>query len=152
MNATDIISVASAKDWLSTDDETHLPRLIKSAISYVEEYTGYRLYQRTTTIQIPFYGYGIPDYPITIQSVKNSSGQDIPYTSTTGVYNTYVAVPTGSYVYATVGYANTDDIPSELIDAAYKMLTYLYENRDMYELTLPTDVKMLISKLRRDLI
>lgn len=61
MDATDVISVNSAKNWLNieasyTDDDATITRLIKSAVDWVERYTSYYLYPRSVTLynrQVP---------------------------------------------------------------------------------------------------
>ena len=53
---------------------------------------------------------------------------------------------------ANVGYANKADVPSLLVDAAFKLLTYLSENRDLYSVGMPMDVQFMINKMRRNLV
>lgn len=51
-----------------------------------------------------------------------------------------------------VGYANYKDIPKQLITAVLKQVTYQFENRDVYESALHTDVKVMIDQLRRAIV
>lgn len=152
MNALDIITVDQAKLWLSAPDTEHLERLIKSAINFVEVYTGHTLVEKDTVVQIPCPGYGLKQYPMVIESVKNSDGDNVSYKTTKGVYRTYIFAPAGSYVTLTVGYATLDEIPGMLVEVAYKMLTYLYENRDIYVASIPQDYQLMINKYRRNLV
>ncbi len=63
MDALDVISLASAKNWISVDtDDTQwdddIKRLIKSAVAWVEKYTCWQLYQRDVVLynhQNPYY-------------------------------------------------------------------------------------------------
>lgn len=63
MDALDIISLATAKNWISVDTsdtqwDEDIQRLIRTAVARVEKYTSWRLYQRTEVLynpQQPFY-------------------------------------------------------------------------------------------------
>lgn len=152
MEATDIISITDAQSWLNAPDTDNLKRNIESAIDWVETYTGYYLFQRTKTYQLPSCGYGISAYPIDIDTVKNTAGDTVSYYTRTGVYNTYVFAPVGSIVTATVGFVSKAQVDPILIEAAYKMLTYIYENRDIYVASLPLDIQVFLNKKRRNLV
>jgi len=152
MEAIDIITVDQAKNWLSAPDTSDLKRLIESAINFVEIYTGHSLVEKEKTVQIPCYGYGLKFFPMKIVSVQNSEDQAVSYKTRQGVFNTYIDAPIGSYVKMTLGYENLEDIPGMLVEVAYKMLTYLYENRDIYTASLPQDFQVMINKYRRNLV
>lgn len=153
MDALDVISVDQAKAWLGgvEDDDAVIERVIKSAIHWVEKYTSYRLYERQIILHTYVFGQGFPYFPISIDSVKNQSGVDIAYTTTNGTSDIYVHAPKDSTIIATVGYAEADiaEIPPPLIEAAYKMITYIYDNRDMYQVVAPTDVQIMLNQYRR---
>lgn len=152
MNALDIISVAQAKRWLSAPDEADLERLIESAINFVEVYTGHTLIEKEVVKQIPCNGYALRAYPMTIVSVKNGNGDTVAYQTQQGVYNTYIFAPRGTYVTMNTGYETLAEIPGMLVEVAYKMLTYLYENRDIYTAQLPMDFQIMVNKYRRNLV
>jgi len=150
MTAEDVISIDDAIDWLTAPDDKHLPRLIRSAVSFVEQYTGYRLYERTETFNCGQIKDGICVYPIAITSVKDSDGNDTEYTVTQGAQKLYICSRYADTVTATVGYTAIPDSESILVDACYKMLTYLYENRDIYPAELPLDIQVFVNQKRRD--
>lgn len=152
MDALDIISTEQAQSWLSAPDDTDLERLIRSAINFVENYTGHSLIEKEIEVQLPYNGYGLKYYPMEILSVKNTFGDDVVYTTRKAVYNTYVFAPLGSYVTVKTGYETLANVPGMLIEVAYKMLTYLYENRDIYTASLPQDFQVMINKYRRNLV
>lgn len=152
MEPTEIITIESAKDWLSTKDETHLPRLIKSALDWVESYTGHSLYSKPVVEKMQCGHHLISHYPFVIMAVRDPQGNAVEYTYSNSVYDVCINAPAGSIIHGVKGYTNMFDIPSVLIDAAYKMLTYMYENRDVYASQAPTDVKNMVSKLRRNLV
>ncbi len=153
MDALDIIPLATAKDWLSTSDEVQLPRLIKSAINFVEVYTGYKLYQRPVTYTVGDCALEITDFPIADIEVKDSEGTAVTYKQRSDVYNIYITAAEGSIVTANAGYASLEAVDQPiLVDAAYKMLTYLFQNRDIYPAALPLDTQIMVNKLRRNLV
>lgn len=149
MTELDIISIDEAKDWLSVEDESALPRLISSAIGWVENYTGHKLYQRPVTVTLDCPGYLAIGYPVDVVSVVDKNGDPVPYC----LVGDRVKYGRGAYTLtANVGYAQKEDVPSVLIEAAFKMLTYFYENRDLYEIRLPQDVQFMVNKFRRNLV
>lgn len=152
MEATDIISIEDAKEWLSASDEMFLKRLIGSSINFVEEYTGHALVSKQQSIEMDTFGYAIKQYPMTIVSVKDKSGNSVNYKTAKRVYNTFVFAPVGSIITIDTGYSTVDAIPGMLVEVAYKMLTYLFENRDIYVANLPLDFQVMVNKFRRNLV
>lgn len=150
-SAADIISVPSAQLWLSASETTDLERLIKGAVDFVEEYVGQKLFPRTEQVILPFCGFSIKAYPMTIVSVTNGEAVGIAYTSIVTVNGTKIYAPSQSLVNLNVGYG-VGQAPPMLVEAAYKMLTYLYENRDIYVASLPLDIQFQINKYRRNLV
>jgi uncharacterized phiE125 gp8 family phage protein len=167
MTELDVISLASAKNWLSIDDndsDADITRLIKTAIAWVETYTCYRLWQRQEVVTAFGETTFLSQYPVAIDSVKNSLGADQTYYTrqyatklkiTTGYTPNFTLEPTynsQNTITLTVGYDDVTKIPNPLIDACYKLITYLFENRDAYQAALPSDVQILINQYRRALI
>lgn len=189
MNALDVISLNSAKNWLNielsyTDDDATISRLISAAIDWVEKYTCWRTFQRTEVIynrQIPYFnpenffpiqgqgewtgptgikwvpgGLSIYIYPFTITSVQDQSNPpvDVTYTRVANPLKTLLYAAPNSVITLETGFSaeNIAKIPPPLIEAAYKWLTYLYENRDSYQTSQPTDIQVLINQYRRALI
>lgn len=152
MSYLDVISIQQARDWLSATDDDGLDRLIKAAIDWVENYTSYRLYERTEIIPNSRCEQSIAWYPITVSSVTYQDSSIAKYEKYILPTKLKIRCPWNSVITLTVGYANPADIPGPLVEACYKLITYLYENRDTYQATLPTDVQMLINQYRRALI
>lgn len=153
MEATEIITVQQAKDWLNSEEtDAVITRLISGAINWVEEYTGHSLVSKEKVIQLPCSGHPISDYPFRIVFVKNTQGDTLQYSTKLGVYDVYVHAAPGALVNIVTGYENLYEVPPILIEGAYKMLTYLHENRDVYTLTAPTDLKVMLAKSRRNLV
>lgn len=154
MVITDVISVQQAKDWLQVDfpdEDPAILRLINSAVQWVEKYTYHYLYARTITKYTRSCQTGFPEYPINSFSVtdKTDTPLDPQPTPYYGATKTYVTCPVQSKVVLQVGYSTLNAIPSPLVEAVYKLITYLYENRDAYGTTLPIDVQLLINQYRR---
>lgn len=153
MTELDVISVEEAKEWLSTEEETELPRLIASAVDWVENYTGHKLFQRPDTVLVDGSSTTVVGYPVEVISVVDKDGADVPYCVVDSFSGVKVKHGYGAKtITVNVGYESVDKIPPVLIEAAYKMLTYFYENRDLYTVNLPQDVQLMVNKLRRNLV
>lgn len=187
MQATDIISLDSAKKWLNieldyTEEDDTITRLIGAAIDWVEKYTCWRTFQREEIVfnrqinpyvpinYFPDYGTGfytgssgirwtpkglsIYLYPFTVISVTDlfSPPADVTYTTQINALKTLLYAALNSVITLQTGFSDVSKIPPPLIEAAYKLLTYLYENRDSYQMAGPTDVQVLINQYRRALI
>lgn len=144
MTPLDVISLADAKEFLVVDfddRDAEITRHIKSAIGFVERYTNHMLYERPKTYTMIGCSLEIYDYPLTVSTVVTRRHVN--------VLSTTFYAKEGTELAAVVGYASVDTIPSELIDAAKKMILYLFENRDIYTADLPWDLQMLMNPWRR---
>lgn len=154
MTALDVISLEQAKNHLVVLNDNfydaQITGIIKTAVGIVEQYTDYRLYQRDITIPLVGCRQEITQFPITISGVVNGT--------TPQAYKTYQKTLSiivecytwcNSVVNATVGYDYAANIPQPLIGACYKIITYLFENKDSYEATIPYDVQCMINQFRR---
>lgn len=101
-------------------------------------------------------GLSIYLYPFTIDSVQdqNSPPADVTYTTQINALKTLLYAAPNSVITLTTGFASEDigKIPPPLIEAAYKWIVYLYENRDSYKANLPSDIQILLAQYRRALI
>jgi len=153
MTALDVITLEQAKAELVmtgiSDRDAEITRLIQTAIGWVEQYTCYRLYERVET----FIAYGcetvLPYYPITIDGVDHDGSAYANYKEKFLPLGLRIICPSQSTITATVGYSDVGEIPAPLIEAAYKLITYLFENKDVYSVQLPVDVQILINQYRR---
>jgi|GEM_PF-3501288 len=153
MTALDVITLEEAKTALVVDfpdQNDFITRLIQTAVARVEQYTCYALYARDIEIYSNCYRDNtLSTYPIEITGVTKD-GSATEYTVGKGALKTYVCCAPYSTIAATIGYTDRTEIPAPLIDACYKIITYLYENRDAYAAQLPSDVQMLLNQYRRD--
>lgn len=132
MNYLNIISLDQAKLYLKIDDcqsetDSEIENMIKSSLSFIEKRTGHIMFPREKT----YYGCNqifIHDYPINEITVGESL-QIMPL---------YQKVQTvGGLATLNVGYEDSDDIPSELIDAALQMIkVWFYESERQVNSTL----------------
>lgn len=154
MDELSVISLEQAKIHLVVLNDSfydaQITGIIKTAIGMVEQYTDYRLYERDVTIPLVSCKQDITLFPITISGVVNGSTAQT-YTTLQRSLSIVVECSTwcNSVVNASVGYADVDLIPHQLIGACYKIITYLFENKDAYEATIPYDVQIMINQLRR---
>lgn len=157
MDALSIITLQQAKEYLAVDfpdhDET-ITTAIKTAIGWVERYTSYALYERTEGIPALSVCNQIYTFPITVTSVVNSDSVAQTYKVRNQVQSILVETSCleNQIINVTVGYTSVNDIPEALLSACYKLLTYLYLNRDEYDYSIPTDIQMLINQYRRHLV
>lgn len=161
-------------------DDADIERLIKTAVAWVETYTCYRFYQRTEvaySFQAPGFnpanyfpptGAGewngpngirvtpayvsVYSYPVTITSVKDQNAADAYYTTAYNPLKLLIYAPINCVITMQTGYADPASAPAPLLEACYKLITYLYNNRDMYPTSLPTDLQMLLNQYRRAII
>ncbi|HVW99712.1 MAG TPA: head-tail connector protein [Candidatus Babeliaceae bacterium] len=163
MTALDVLPLDYVKESILgvdfPDKDDFIESLIKTSIAWVERYTGYRLYERTEQFNVypASCDYGgravLPYFPITINSItdKNNATTTV-FKTTNGPLKLYVYTACSNKINATVGYAEDKiaDIPQPLLDAACKLIVYLYENHSAYAATIPTDIQLLINQYRRD--
>lgn len=151
--ALDVISLQQAKDHLVidfADFDAQITGLIETAISMVEQYTDYRLYARTETIYATTCETNITIYPIAITGVVNKDNQPVVgYKTRNNPLSITLSVPDQSVITSNVGFESIGLIPHSLISAAYKIITYLFENKDAYGATIPYDVQLLLNQWRR---
>lgn len=154
MDALDVISLNAAKNHLVVlnDDfyDAQITGIIKTAVAMVEKYTDYRLYERIETIALISHKTDITLFPISVTSVLNGSTAEA-----------YRQIPRslsiliecfnwcGTILTANVGYTDVSLIPQPLIGACYKLITYLFENKDAYSAEIPYDVQLMINMYRR---
>jgi ATP-dependent RNA circularization protein (DNA/RNA ligase family) len=151
MDAQDVIDLETAKQYLVVDfpdQDDNIRRLISTAVAMVEQYTGYRLYYREKVFAAGCYETEIVDYPVTVTGVTLGGGV-VNYTTEQAALSLYIRAPRGSVITTTVGYDNYVNIPGPLIDGALKILTYLYERRDIHTMNLPVDVQGVLNQFRR---
>lgn len=160
MAELDVISLEQAKNHLVVDltdtyYDAQITGLIKTAIGLVEQYTCHYLWQRPKTYPIVGNKTCISDYPLQIIAVSDSEGNPVSSFNLqicNGVLDTcvnYYQCGNGGQIGALVGYSDVTDVPHPLIAAAYKLITYLFENKDAYMATLPHDVQLLLNQWRR---
>lgn len=153
MTPLDIISLEQAKAELVMtgidDRDAEITRLIETAIAWVEKYTSYYLYQRNLSFTAYGYETFLPFYPITVTGVTYEGEPYTKYKEKLYPLELRVTAPPQSTIEATVGFANVSDIPPPLIEAAYKLIVYLFNNKDIYMATLPMDVQVLLNQFRR---
>lgn len=138
------VTLQQAKSYLRVDfntDDALIETLISTAEEWVSKYTNHILNPRTDTLDVGCHE--IYDYPLSYTAGDNFK---VEKRSLKSIFE----VKSGS-VSLTVGYTSYADIPKTLITAVLKLVTYLYENRDIYTSDLPFDVQMLINQYRRSI-
>lgn len=154
MDELSVISLDQAKnDLVVLNDnfyDAQITGIIKTAVGMVEQYTDYRLYQRDVTIPMVNCKQDITMFPILITGVVNGSTAQT-YTVCQRTLSIVVECSNwrNSVINASVGYQNSVEIPHSLIGACYKIITYLFENKDAYDATIPYDVQCMINQFRR---
>lgn len=142
------VSLQEAKAWLRIDtgytsDDVQIQALIDGAEAWVEKYTDHVLTARTVTFEQGCHE--VYSYPLTINT--NASTQ--PYKVDKRSLKSIISVGNSGSVSVTVGYATASAVPAILKTAVLKLVTYSYENRDIYGSELPFDVQILLNQFRR---
>ena len=125
----DVIPLADAKIYLAIDDgmndrDNEILRMIKSALSYVEQQTNVIIYQRSKTyLMLDGCAY-VYDAPI--DSVTSPTDYDADETTRKHNYSIYNYGSETTDLTLLVGYLDPNDVPSELIDVAYEIIDLLY--------------------------
>lgn len=123
----DIITLADAKTYLRiddtlTEDDAQITRMIKASLSQIERVTNYILFARSKSYVVDNCKVNVYDYPInslTTPSIATSVERSI--------YTTYTTtLSTDLNVVLNVGYADTINVPSDLIEVAYEMIDLMY--------------------------
>ena len=143
----DVISLEQAKlylkiDTLQTETDAEITNMINSSLSFIEKRTGHIFKTKSKT----YYSCALVnsvivyDYPII----------DAPTGTQVRQLNSIVPTVSGSVVLE-LGYADLEDIPSELIDAALQLLkVWFYESETQSNTTLiPLSVMQAIDVNRR---
>lgn len=163
MDALDIISLDQAKNHLVVLNDNfydaQIEGIIKTAVAMVEQYTGHYFYTRAKSYPVTSCQTYLTDYPITLTGITDEQGQSVSSFNVGisqgslstiinywGYYDCGFGNPT---INAIIGYSQASDIPQPLIGAAYKLITYLFQNKDMYAETIPYDVQLMINQYRR---
>lgn len=124
-------------------------------VNYFPDY-GTGFYTGSSGIRWTPKGLSIYLYPFVVTSVQDlfSPPADVNYTLQRNSLKTLLYAAPNSAITLQTGFAIDDigQIPPPLIEAAYKWVTYLYENRDSYKANLPTDIQILLAQYRRALI
>lgn len=134
------VDLADLKEALRIDfpdDDNILERKLRTAIAVIERYTSHSLHEHTEVIRSN--GYPIEVYKYPIVSVD---GGDVDEMSIKSV----IKAPRGSDVTITYGVSEH----ANLWEAVIRVASYLYENIDINEVSLPADVQLLINQYRRD--
>jgi hypothetical protein len=167
-------------DIADTDWDDSVTRLIGTAVAWMENYTSYRTYQRTEVFysrQLPFFnpanyfppfgsgfyngpngirhtpeGVSVYLFPFTVTSVQDVNSADVFYTVKINALKTLFYTEPNCVITLQTGYPDNTTIPPPLLEACYKMLTYLFENRDLYNVDYPTDIQLLLNQYRRHII
>lgn len=157
MDALNVLTLEQAKANLRidadyTEDDTRITGLIKTAVALVEQYTGYYLYERDLVLQ-NYYKHclDVNVWPINSVSGVDSSGDVVTVKVEYKCLDTLLFAPANTTITINAGYTEAvlGDMPEPFRDACYKIITYLYENRDAYTSTLPYDIQLLLNTYRR---
>lgn len=126
---TDIISLEQAKIYLRiddtlTEDDLQIERMIKGSLSFIEQYTNYIFFPRDKDYRLINGCVRVYDFPI---NSEVTTGLEV--TNKT-LYNIYQKGYNNDLITLNVGYADSADIPQELIEVAYVMIKNMYYEKD----------------------
>lgn len=127
MSYLSVITLDEAKTYLRiddtlTEDDTRITSMIKAALSIIEKRTNVLVYARDKKYLFQDYCLRVYDYPInTTDDIENVSLEEkelysLYTTSSSDVKNITI----------NVGYENTEDVPSNIIECALEYIKYMY--------------------------
>ena len=123
----DVIPLTDAKVYLRiddtlTEDDNQIIRMIKGALSYIEQYTNIYLFDRDKTYNVIDSCVKVYDFPI------NSEVSTYTEKETLTLHTNYT---TNETVFTlNVGYADVTDIPQELLEVAYTIIKSMYFEKE----------------------
>lgn len=132
------------KDYLRVDtdfDNDVIKNLYIASIEKIEQYTSCVIKSRDITINTDG-EYNIYKFPFTI----------VEKTGDVTVCDNRVTIKDGGSVKINFYVDLLNGVNNILKTAALKYTYYLYENRDMYEAEIPSDIQHLVNQCRRGLI
>ncbi len=126
---TDIISLEQAKIYLRiddtlTEDDLQITRMIKGALSFIEQYTNYIFFPRDKDYRLINGCVRVYDYPINSEVTT-----ELEVTNKT-LYNIYKKGYNNDIITLNVGYSDPANIPQELIEVAYVMIKNMYYEKE----------------------
>ena len=157
MSYSQVISLDSAKTYLrvdGTDSDSEILRMVKSALSLLEKRTNILFYDREVTYPLNSSNcVRVYDGPINTVGVTGLA--DTVTRTDYSTYSVFVDSNTdNSTIVLDVGYVDSGEMSSELLEAAYEMIDYwFYKNDGKANITLvPESVMHVIGANTRFLI
>ena len=157
MSYSQVISLDAAKTYLridSTDSDSEILRMVKSALSLLEKRTNVMVYDREVTYNLNSGNcVRVYDHPINTVGVTGLA----PTVTRTDypTYSVFVDSNTdNSTIVLDVGYVDSGNMAPELLEAAYEMIDYwFYKNDGKANITLvPESVMHVIGSNQRFII
>ena len=153
----DVISLAEAKNYLRiddtlTDDDTQITRMINASLAYVEDWTRIYLFARDKTYKMIDGFVRVYDYPV--NSIKSPAEDDMDIEVKTSYVNYSYGLETTDLV-LNVGFEDTADIPTQLIEVAFEILDLMYyehETGKKYTKDLSTLSTVILNSYKRFII
>ena len=170
MSYLSVLPLATMKTYLRIDDsqnetDAEITSMIKSALSYIEKHTNIILYQRSKTYNITNNRWiNIYDYPInSVTKGIDDDGVDVTLTYKSNYYyqdknnyrHFYDIDGDAVKLVLSVGYTDSGDVSSELIDVAKVLVKLMYfeqeEDKSFNEM-IPRWAKNVLESNRRHVI
>lgn len=127
MNYLDIIPLTDAKTYLRledtlTEDDSQIQRMIRGALSYIEQYTNVILFEREKIYNVSNGCVKVYDFPINSE-VTTEFTKEVK-----SLYTNYYT--NESELVLNVGYDDIENIPQELIEVAYTLIKSMYYEKE----------------------
>ena len=125
----DVITLADAKLYLRvddtlTEDDAQITRMVNAALSYVEKYTNVIVFARDKEYRLTDGCVRVYDYPINSEVTA-----DLTAFSKT-LYTNYTFGTSNDLIELNVGYVDENDVPQEVIEAAYEIIDIYYYGKE----------------------
>ena len=144
MPYTDIISLSDAKIYLGVDDtsrDAEITRMIGSALSHLEKVTNIILFDRDITYYYEDGCVRVYDHPI-----NTAINDDVIVKKTYSIYSS----ASDNSITLNVGYANSSEIPPNIVEVGYAILECLFDGGKTSDLS--DNVKTMIHNIKRFIV
>ena len=145
MAYTDVITLEDAKTYLGVDDtsrDAEIVRMIKASLSYLEKRTNIIMYARDKEYVYHNGCVKVYDAPI------NTSDVDAPRANK-GLYSIFTQ---DNEDVLTLNVGDNSSVPSEVLEAAFMLIEYYFNDKEGSATRIPEQVEMIIQTNKRFVI
>lgn len=154
MSYLDVLPLSDVKTYLRIDDtqsetDSEITSMIKSSLSYIEKHTNIILFARDKDYYAAKGCVRVYDYPI------NTLESDLFSVDKKTSYSNYMLKSSAETLTLNVGYDDSSNVPTDLIDLAkvmIKVMFYEQESNQSFKDMLPAWAKEILNSNKRRIV